>query len=188
VLNPPRRAPCDTHPAMPRASRPTGASRHVPPVPHVALPRATLTSLYWAATSRWGHVAIVCFIRFRCMLHMFYLDVTKVDLLLHMLQWLYTYVASVCFKCFSCLKHMSQVYLSRYCICCSDYTYILQVYVPNVSHVSDLCCKRFIWMLHIFQTYVTSIYSKCFICFRHMLQMCLSGCCSCYTHVANVYL
>ena len=48
------------------------------------------TSLHWRATSRWAHVATVCFMRFKCMLHMFYLDVSKVYLL-HMLQWLYTF-------------------------------------------------------------------------------------------------
>jgi hypothetical protein len=32
------------------------------------------------------------------MLHMFHLDIANVDLVLHMLQWLYTYVATVCFK------------------------------------------------------------------------------------------
>ena len=47
---------------------------------------------------------------FRCMLHMFYLDVVKVDMVLHMLQWLYTCVTSVCFKCFSCFKCMLQVF------------------------------------------------------------------------------
>jgi hypothetical protein len=44
------------------------------------------------------------------MLHLFHLDVTKADLVLHMLQWLYTCVASVCFKCFSSFKRMLQVF------------------------------------------------------------------------------
>jgi hypothetical protein len=35
---------------------------------------------------RWAHVATVCFIRFSFMLHVFHLDVAKVDLVLHMLQ------------------------------------------------------------------------------------------------------
>jgi hypothetical protein len=34
-------------------------------------------SLYWAAASRWAHVITVCFMCFRYMLHMFYLDVPK---------------------------------------------------------------------------------------------------------------
>jgi hypothetical protein len=42
-----------------------------------------LTSLHWRAASRWAHVATSCFLRFRCMLHMFPLDVSKVDMLLH---------------------------------------------------------------------------------------------------------
>jgi hypothetical protein len=94
-------------------------------------------------------VSDVCYIRF-------YLDVAKLDLVLHMLQWLYTmlyvycsnvsnvcckcfiltlhmlhwlytYVTSVCFKCFSCFKCVLQVFLSGCCICYSAHT---------------ICCKR----------------------------------------------
>jgi hypothetical protein len=49
----------------------------------------------------------MCFIY---MLYMFHLDIAKVDLVLHMLQWLYTCVASVCFKYFSGFKRMLQVF------------------------------------------------------------------------------
>jgi hypothetical protein len=42
-------------------------------------------------------VSDVCFICFIWMLHVFYLDVAKVDMALYMLQWLYTYIVSVCF-------------------------------------------------------------------------------------------
>jgi hypothetical protein len=48
--------------------------------------------------------------RFRYMLHMFHLDVVKVDLMLHMLQYLYMYVASVYSKCFICFKRLLQVF------------------------------------------------------------------------------
>ena len=113
---------------------------------------------------------------FRCMLHMFHLDVAKVDLVLHMLQWLYTYFASVCFKCFSYFKRMLQSVLSGYCICCSGNTCMLQVYVPNVSPVSHLCCKCFIWMFHIAMLPM----------FRHLLQASIQNissvsdvCCKC---------
>jgi hypothetical protein len=51
-----------------------------------------------------SRVSSVCFICFICMFHMFHLDVEK-DLMLHMLQWLHTYVSSdvamathLCFK------------------------------------------------------------------------------------------
>jgi hypothetical protein len=37
-------------------------------------------------TSRLAHVATVCFMYLRCMLHMFHLDIIKIDLVLHMLQ------------------------------------------------------------------------------------------------------
>ena len=71
--------------------------------------------------------------RFRCMLNVFHLDVAKVDLVLHMLQVLYTYVASVCFK------RMLQVFYL-------DIPMLqwLYMYVASVSPVSDLCCKCFI--------------------------------------------
>jgi hypothetical protein len=89
--------------------------------------------------------------RFRCMLHIFYLDVTKVDLVLH----IYTYIASVCFKCFSCFKHMLQVF------------YLDTTYGAVAIHVY---CKCMFQMFHMFQTYAASVSSGCCICFRHMLQ------------------
>jgi hypothetical protein len=41
----------------------------------------------------------------------------------------------------------------------------LQVFYLDVAS-----CKCFIWMLHMFHTHVSSVYSKCFICFRRMLH------------------
>jgi hypothetical protein len=135
----PRASRPDSHCAQPRSMDDLRAvaSIFVP-----ALSSAS-TSLHWA-TSRWTHVTTLCFMRFRCMLHMFYLDVAKVDLVLHMLQCLYTYVASVCFKCF---RRMLQVaYL--------DVAYVaLAIHVcckcmfSNVSAISNICSKCFIWML-----------------------------------------
>jgi hypothetical protein len=55
-----------------------------------------------------------------------HLDVAKIDLVLHMLQWLYIYIASVCFKCFSYSKRMLQVF------------YIDVVYIALPIHI---CCK-----------------------------------------------
>ena len=75
------------------------------------------------------------------MLHMFYLEVAKVDLVLHMLQCLYAYVASVCLKCFSYFQ-----------------TYVAMVYldVAYVALAIHICCKR---MFQMFQTYVASVLS-----------------------------
>jgi len=71
---------------------------------------------------------------------MFHLDVAKVDLVLYMSQWLYTYVASVCFKYFSCFKRMLQVFYLDIAyaavailVCCKR--------VSNVLSVLDLCCN-----------------------------------------------
>ena len=92
-----------------------------------------------------------CFICFRHILQMFYLDVAKVDLVLHMLQQLQTYVASVCFKCFSCFRHMLQVF------------YLNIAYVAVAIHI---CCNRMFQMFFIcFQMYVVASVScyKCFV-------------------------
>jgi hypothetical protein len=161
---PSRLAPCAVHAACASCLMPRSCL--APPAPHATLSHAASIRLHWTAASRWAHIATVCFVCFKCMLHMFHLDVAKVDLMLRMLQWLYT-----CCKCmFSCFKHMLQVFFSKYCICYSGYTCRLQMYVPNVSPILDLCCKCFIWMLHMFQTYVVSVYFRMFhIYFRHML-------------------
>ena len=58
-------------------------------------------------------------------------------------------------------------------------SHMLQEYVPNVSAVSFLCCKYFIWMLHMFHAYVASVCSKCFICFRLISNSSIS-CCKCF--------
>jgi hypothetical protein len=78
--------------------------------------------------------------RFRCMLYVFYLDVAKVNLVLHMLQ------------CYTCM---------------------LQVYVSNVSTVSNIHCKCMFQMFQLFHMYVASALSGCcndYICRLHMLQ------------------
>jgi hypothetical protein len=102
-------------------------------------------------------VSNVCCKCFICMLHMLqwlYTYVASVFSkccscfiwMLHMfvdLQWLYTYVASVCFKCFTCFRRMLQVFcvLSRCCICCSGYTHMLQTYVSIVLVCCSRCCS-----------------------------------------------
>jgi hypothetical protein len=87
---------------------------------------------------------------------------------------------------------------------------MLQEYVTNVSYVKLLCCskyfhvascKRFIWILKWLYTYVASVCSKCFNCFRLMLQVfyldvayvtvAIHICCKAYvlnvSHVSNVF-
>jgi hypothetical protein len=66
------------------------------------------------------------------------------------------------------------------CTCCNGYARMVQVYVPNVSSVSDVCCKCFhldvtyTCMLH---AYVKHIHACCmrmlnvFRCFVRRLQM-----------------
>ena len=45
--------------------------------------------------------------------------------------------------------------------------------VPYVAMVVHVCCKRLFPMFHLF--------------FRCMLQVCLSGCCICFTHMLQVF-
>ena len=71
--------------------------------------------------------------------------------MLHILQWLYTYVASFCSQCFN--------------VCCKC------VYL-NVARVSHICCMCFIWMLHIF----CNGFFKRFRCFTSVLDVC----CKCF--------
>jgi hypothetical protein len=66
-----------------------------------------------------------------------------------------------------------------------------QVFYLDVAHVSQICCKCFIWMLHMFHTHVASVFSRCCICFSQMSQQYVSfvsnamhpvfSCCKCFT-------
>jgi hypothetical protein len=96
--------------------------------------------LFTQAASRWAYVdtmfhvskMYVACVPSRC--YKSRSDVAYVAMAIHvcykcifqMFQLFQTYVASVCSKCFSCFRRM------------------LQVYVLNVSVVSDVCCKCFI--------------------------------------------
>jgi hypothetical protein len=77
----------------------------------------------------------------------------KVDLDVHILQWLYTYIASVFSKCFIYFKRMLEVFYLC-CIYCSDYTYILRWLYTYVAVAIHICYKRMFQMFHLFQTYV----------------------------------
>jgi hypothetical protein len=59
---------------------------------------------------------------------MFHLDVVKIDMVLHMLQWLYTYIVNVCFKFFVCMLQLFYldiayiaVAIHVFCKCISKY-------------------------------------------------------------------
>jgi hypothetical protein len=97
--------------------------------------------------------------------------------MLHILQWLYTYVASVFFKCFSCFHldvacfHMDVAYVAVAihvcCKCMFQMFYLFQ----------DIRCKCFIWMLHMLQWLYTYVTNVCFNCFTFV-----SVCCNmCYS-------
>jgi len=104
----------------------------------------------------------VSFMHFRCMFHMFHLDVAKVDLVLHILQWLYTYVSNisavlnVCCKCFIWMLQWLYMYVTSVCSKC--FRPMLQVFHLDVAYVSNICCKRLFKIFHLFQTYVASVF------------------------------
>jgi hypothetical protein len=102
---------------------------------------------------------------------MFQMDVAKVDRDV-------TYVAIVCYQYFICVfGRMSQVCLSRYCIC---FTHMLHVFYLGVAYVckgfqvfyssvSKACCKCVFQMFLLFQTNVASVLSECCSVYTHML-------------------
>jgi hypothetical protein len=130
---------------------------------------------------------------------------------------------AVCFKVFQMFQRYITSVLYRccksrsgYCTYCNGYTRMIQVYVPNVSSVSDVCCKFFIWnvAMQVFRVF-SYVCCKCFIwmfamathmfsrffwcfckCFKRMLQVfqlfwtyvasISSGCCKIYQDFANV--
>jgi hypothetical protein len=74
------------------------------------------------------------------MLQCFISMLQKYIWMLHMLQWLYTYVASVYSKCFIHFGCMLQVF-------CLDVAYVVvTIYI---------CCKHMFQMFHLLQMYVT---------------------------------
>jgi hypothetical protein len=52
---------------------------------------------------------------------------------------------------------MLPVFLSGCCICCTGYIRMLQVYISNVSPVSNVCCSAHIHMLQAYIVNVSSI-------------------------------
>jgi hypothetical protein len=52
---------------------------------------------------------------------------------------------------------------------------MFQIYVLNVSSVSDVCCKCFIWMLHVY----ASVLSRCCI-YMQVFQVFSYVCCKCF--------
>jgi hypothetical protein len=68
---------------------------------------------------------------------------------------------------------------------------MLQVHVSNVLSLSNVWCKCFICILHMLQwlcMYAVSVCSKCFTCFRPMLQVfhldvAYVACCICFRHM-----
>jgi hypothetical protein len=77
-----------------------------------------------------------------------------------MLYMFHTYVATVCSKCFSCSNLLSQQVFSCfklqvfYLDAAYVFTNMLQVYVLDVSSVSDVCC------IQVFHVACVSCYSE----------------------------
>jgi hypothetical protein len=75
----------------------------------------------------------------------------------------YTRMLQVCFQMFQRFIWMLHVFIWILHIC-SGYTGILQVYVPNILSILDVCCKCFICLL----LYVTMVI---YICCKRMFQL-----------------
>ena len=72
---------------------------------------------------------------------MFYVDVAKVDRDVVYVAMAKHVCLQVCFLNVSTDSSRCCMFSSGCCICCSGYTRMLQMYVPNVLPVSDVCCK-----------------------------------------------
>jgi hypothetical protein len=108
----------------------------------------------------------------------------KIDLVLHMLKWIYMYVTCICFKCFGCFRQTLQCVLSGYCksrsgvhmlqwlymyivsVCFKCFSYfrrMLQMFYLDVAYVEvaiHICCNH---MFQVFQLFSDVCYSKCFM-------------------------
>jgi hypothetical protein len=113
-----------------------------------------------------AYVLIVSDVCCKCFIWMF----QKWIEMLHMLQWLDTYVASVCSKCFICFFiRMLQMCLSRCCICFHTY----------VASVLSRCC---VWFAMIFMCFLQVFYlssKTCCNCFIWMFQKKIRYCTCC---------
>jgi hypothetical protein len=74
--------------------------------------------------------------------------------MLHMLQWLYTYVASACFKCFIYSRRMLQQSL-----------HVASVFISRHGKGTHAEC------VHLYVAYVAIAIHVCFNCFKRMLQV-----------------
>jgi len=97
-----------------------------------------------------------------------------------------TCVAHVCFRrILQQVLHAASVFISRH-----NMFHALQMYVSYILSECCICCSGYTHTLQWLYTYVASVYSKCFIYFRRMLQIFELDVCICfsgYTHVASVY-
>jgi hypothetical protein len=116
-----------------------------------------------------ANVCFRCFSRFKGMLQLFLMDVTKVD-------W-------GCCTCCKCFRGMLQAFVQNVSsvpdVCCKRFdpdvcicfTHMLQQHVPYVSsvleYVASVLSRCFIY----YNDHVASVCSKCFICFSRMLQL-----------------
>jgi hypothetical protein len=99
----------------------------------------------------------------RCMLQVFYMDVAKKKQIwmLHILQWLYTYVASVYSKCF--------IYFRR----CKCFIWMLHMLQWLYTYIASVWSKCFIC----FRRQEVLLCCKCFMSRRRRSLCARYGCC-----------
>jgi hypothetical protein len=83
--------------------------------------------------------------------------------MLHMLQWLYTYISSVCSKCFICFRRMLCRFYKSGSGCC--------IYLQSVCFKCFRCFIRMLQVFYLDIVYVCNGYARVFWYFRRMLQV-----------------
>jgi hypothetical protein len=110
------------------------------------------------------HVASICFKCLRCfigMLQVFHMNVAKVDVMLHMLQWLCTYVASFYCQCFICVfTHVASVFIWM--------LHMFHILIASVLYGCYVCLQVFFMC-----------FCKCFIRIFQMFHLSSDACFKC---------
>jgi hypothetical protein len=90
--------------------------------------------------------------------------------MLHMLQWLHTYVSSVGSKCFICFRRILQVF----------YLVVVKVDLDWMLHIYAIVSNVFIHMLRVILSETTYVVFKLFLVFCKYLQTYVCKCFNCF--------
>jgi hypothetical protein len=114
--------------------------------------------------------------------------------MLHISQWLYTYVSTICAKCFiSFSRHMFASVSSECCICFHTYEAFSGVFL-SVSYACFQCFSYLVCVLQVFHFgcfksrfgVAASVSYTCFICLQTYVATVASGCFKSRSDVASL--